>query len=83
MYWVAIEPAVLAAVKDLSVTAEATSNLSAEQPFIGITVDRTKAAEHGLSEIQVGGIVTAAMNPSAVGSVSSCSLGARLPSHTS
>ena len=61
--------AVLAAVKDLSVTAEATSNLSNEQPFIGITVDRDKAAEAGLSEIQVGGIVTAAMNPSAVGSV--------------
>jgi HAE1 family hydrophobic/amphiphilic exporter-1 len=61
--------AVLAAVKDLSVTAEATSNLSNEQPFIAITVDRTKAAEYGLSEIQVGGIVTAAMNPSSVGSV--------------
>ena len=61
--------AVLAAVQDLSVTAEATSNLSNEQPFIGITVDRDKAAEAGLSEIQVGGIVTAAMNPSAVGSV--------------
>ncbi|MFM9878380.1 MAG: efflux RND transporter permease subunit [Rhodoglobus sp.] len=61
--------AVLSAVQDLSVTAEATSNLSNEQPFIGITVDRVKAAEAGLSEIQVGGIVTAAMNPSAVGSV--------------
>ncbi len=60
---------VLDAVKDLSVVAEASSNLSNEQPFIGIVVDRDKAAEAGLSEIQVGGIVTAAMNPSAVGSV--------------
>ncbi len=61
--------AVLAGVKDLSVVAEATSNLSAEQPFIEIAVDRDKAAEAGLSEIAVGGIVTAAMNPSASGSV--------------
>ncbi len=60
---------VLDAVKGLSVVAEASSNLSNQQPFIGIVVDRDKAAEAGLSEIQVGGIVTAAMNPSAVGSV--------------
>ncbi|WP_309617139.1 efflux RND transporter permease subunit [Salinibacterium sp.] len=61
--------AVLAAVKDLDVVAEASSNLSNNQPFIAITVDRDKAAEAGLSEIAVGGIVTAAMNPSSVGSV--------------
>ena len=60
---------VLAAVKKLDVVAEATSNLSADLPFIAITVDRDKAAEAGLSEIAVGGIVTGAMNPSAVGSV--------------
>ncbi len=60
---------VLKAVKDLSVVAQATSNLSNEQPFIGVVVDRDKAAQAGLSEIQVGGIVTAAMNPSAVGTV--------------
>lgn len=57
------------AMTDLDVVAQATSNLSAEQPFIEIAVDRDKAAELGLSEIAVGGIVTAAMNPSAVGSV--------------
>ncbi|GGK93785.1 multidrug transporter [Salinibacterium xinjiangense] len=61
--------AVLAAVQGLDVVAEASSNLSNDQPFIAITVDRAKAAAAGLSEIQVGGIVTAAMNPSAVGSV--------------
>ena len=61
--------AVLAGVHDLDVVAEATSNLSAEQPFSEIAVDRDKAAEAGLSEIAVGGIVTAAMNPSATGSV--------------
>jgi len=61
--------AILDAVKQLDVTAEATSNLSVTQPFISITVDREKAARAGLSEIAVGGIVTAAMNPSATGSV--------------
>lgn len=60
--------ALLKKVSDLDVVAEATSNLSEQQPFISITVDRDKAAERGLSEIAVGGIVTAAMNPSAVGS---------------
>ncbi len=60
---------VLDAVEGLDVVAEATSNLSAEQPFIEIAVDRDAAAEAGLSEIAVGGIVTAAMNPSATGSV--------------
>ena len=60
---------VLAAVEDLDVVAEASSNLSESQPFISITVDRGKAAAVGLSEIAVGGIVTAAMNPSATGSV--------------
>ncbi|CAN5150564.1 efflux RND transporter permease subunit [soil metagenome] len=57
------------AVGKLPVVAQATSNLSNDQPFIGVTVDRDKAAAAGLSEMAVGGIVTAAMNPSAVGSV--------------
>jgi len=60
---------ILAAVEDLDVVAEASSNLSVTQPYIAITVDREKAARAGLSEIAVGGIVTAAMNPSASGSV--------------
>jgi HAE1 family hydrophobic/amphiphilic exporter-1 len=58
-----------ASVADLDVVAESTSNLAEEQPYIAVTVDRAKAAEAGLSEIAVGGIVTAAMNPSATGSV--------------
>jgi HAE1 family hydrophobic/amphiphilic exporter-1 len=61
--------AILKAVEKLDVVAEASSNLSVTQPFISITVDREKAARAGLSEIAVGGIVTAAMNPSASGSV--------------
>ncbi|MGV8895147.1 MAG: efflux RND transporter permease subunit [Rhodoglobus sp.] len=61
--------AVLAKMQGLDVVAEASSNLSDDQPFISIAVDRDKAAQSGLSEVAVGGIVTAAMNPSAVGSV--------------
>jgi len=61
--------AVVAAVSKLSVVAQSTSNLSVEQPYIAVVVDRRKAAEAGLSEIAVGGMVTAAMNPSATGSV--------------
>ena len=59
--------AVLDAVKDLSVTAQATSDLSVAQPYLAVVVDREAAAAVGLSEIAVGGIVTAAMNPSASG----------------
>ncbi|WP_255560119.1 efflux RND transporter permease subunit [Salinibacterium sp. M195] len=60
--------ALLEQVRDLDVVAEATSNLSEQQPFISVTVDREKAAERGLSEIAVGGIVAGAMNPNSVGS---------------
>lgn len=60
--------ALLKQVRALDVVAEATSNLSEQQPFIEIAVDREKAAERGLSEIAVGGFVAGAMNPNAVGS---------------
>lgn len=60
---------VLAAVRDLDITAEATSNLADTQPYLAIRVDRERAAELGLSEVAVGGIVTAAMFPASVGSV--------------
>ncbi|MDM4762211.1 efflux RND transporter permease subunit [Galbitalea sp. SE-J8] len=61
--------AVLDAVKGLDVTAQATSDLATTQPYLRVAVDRAKAAAKGLSELQVGRIVTAAMNPSSVGSV--------------
>lgn len=60
---------VLDAVRELDVTAEATSNLAETQPYLAIQVDRERAAELGLSEVAVGGIVTAAMFPASVGSV--------------
>jgi HAE1 family hydrophobic/amphiphilic exporter-1 len=61
--------AILAKVKDLSIVARASSNLSASLPYIAVQIDRAKAAADGLSELQVGGIVTQAMNPSATGNV--------------
>lgn len=59
----------LASVSDLEVAAQVESNLAVTQPYLAIEVDRLKAAEAGLSEIAVGGIVAEAMLPAAVGSV--------------
>ncbi len=60
---------VLTAVGDLPGTAEAGSNLQAAQPVIGIVVDRDAAADIGLSEVAVGGIVSQAVQPFRVGSL--------------
>lgn len=62
--------ALLADVQELEVTTQAESNLAVTQPFLSIEVDRATAAEYGLSEIAVGGIVANSMLPAAVGSVS-------------
>jgi Cation/multidrug efflux pump len=48
---------------------QTTSNLSASLPYIGVTVDRVKAAAKGLSEVAVGSQVSQAMQPTAVGTV--------------
>jgi HAE1 family hydrophobic/amphiphilic exporter-1 len=61
--------AILSAVSVLDVTAEASSNLAATQPFLAIEVDRERAAELGLSEVAVGGILAQARFPASVGSV--------------
>lgn len=60
---------VLDAVSDLEVTAEASSNLSETQPYIAIEVDRVAAAEVGLTEAAIGGLVAQAMFPAPVGDV--------------
>ncbi|HEY0258495.1 MAG TPA: efflux RND transporter permease subunit [Lacisediminihabitans sp.] len=60
---------ILTRVKKLDVVSSASSNLSASLPYIAVQIDRTKAAAAGLSETQVGGIVTQAMNPSATGTI--------------
>ncbi len=59
---------VLTAVKDLGVTAEATSNLAETQPYIAVVVDRKKAAAVGMSELAVGSMVSQAMQPTPAGS---------------
>jgi HAE1 family hydrophobic/amphiphilic exporter-1 len=61
--------AVLAAVEDLSITAEAASNLAVSQPYIAVEVDRVEAARVGLSELAVGGMVSGAMLPRVAGTV--------------
>ncbi|MGN6326675.1 efflux RND transporter permease subunit [Pseudolysinimonas sp.] len=60
---------ILAKVKRLSQTAQATSDLSATQPYLAIQVDRAKAAQAGLSEVAVGRLVSQAMLPTSSGSV--------------
>ena len=56
-------------VEGLDSVASVTDNISASSPYIAVVVDRQAAAEHGLTEVQVGGLVMAAMNPSSIGSV--------------
>ncbi|MGA1811445.1 efflux RND transporter permease subunit [Frondihabitans sp. 4ASC-45] len=60
---------VLKAMKGLPATAGASTNLSAAQPLIGVEVNRAKAASYGLSELDVGGIVSQAVQPFQVGSL--------------
>lgn len=59
----------LDSIRDLDVTQQAESNLAVTQPYLEIQVDRATAAEYGLPEIAVGGIVADAMLPAAIGSV--------------
>ncbi|MES2171637.1 MAG: efflux RND transporter permease subunit [Actinomycetota bacterium] len=61
--------AILKQVNTLSVVASSSSNLSASLPYIAVQIDRAKAAADGLSDAQVGSIVTQAMNPSATGTI--------------
>ncbi|WP_336648227.1 efflux RND transporter permease subunit [Microbacterium sp. MMO-10] len=56
-------------LKGSSGVNQVTSNLSASLPFISVEVDRAAAAQHGLSEVAVGGIVSQAMRPQQIGSV--------------
>ncbi|MFE5307637.1 efflux RND transporter permease subunit [Isoptericola sp. NPDC056605] len=51
------------AVSGLDGVAEVTNDLAAAQQVVQVSVDREKAAEAGLTETQVSGIVSAAMGP--------------------
>ncbi len=61
--------AVVAALQGKAGIGQITSNLSASLPYIAVTVDRAKAAQLGLSEVAVGGLVSNTMQPSQIGSV--------------
>ncbi len=60
---------VLREMRGVDGTTGATSNLSAAEPYLAVKVDRAAAAERGLTETQVGGIVAAAVSPRDTGSV--------------
>jgi HAE1 family hydrophobic/amphiphilic exporter-1 len=60
---------IVAALTALPQAAQVSSNLSASQPYIAVTVDRDKAAQAGLSEVAVGTLVGAAIQPTAIGTV--------------
>lgn len=49
--------------------SEISSSLSEQQRTLKITVDRVKAAESGLTEIQVSGLVSSTLRPSSIGNV--------------
>lgn len=46
-----------------------TSDLEADQPAVSVTVDREAAAQRGLTEQAVVGLVAAELHPSAIGSI--------------
>jgi len=60
---------VLAKMRGVDGTTSATSNLAAAEPYLAVKVDRRAAAERGLTETQVGGLVAAAVSPRDTGSV--------------
>ena len=60
---------VVAAVDGQEGVSQVTSNLSASLPYIAVVVDRDKAAAVGLSEVAVGGLVSAAMQAQQAGTV--------------
>jgi HAE1 family hydrophobic/amphiphilic exporter-1 len=61
--------AIVASLKKLDSIKQTSDNLSASLPYVAVKVDRTKAAQAGLSEVAVGTIVSQAMQPTTVGSV--------------
>ncbi len=61
--------AIVASLKKQDSIKQTTDNLSASLPYVAVKVDRTKAAQAGLSEVAVGTIVSQAMQPTTVGTV--------------
>lgn len=61
--------AVTSAAEGLEGMRQVTNNLSDSRPYIAVEVDRVSAAEAGYSEVALGSLVSAAMQPSTVGTV--------------
>ncbi|HEV7169147.1 MAG TPA: efflux RND transporter permease subunit [Micrococcaceae bacterium] len=61
--------AVSKAMQGLSGAADVSSNLSAAQPVVQVSVDRAKAVAAGLNEQQVAGILAATVSPIPAGTV--------------
>ena len=61
--------AIVASLKKQESIKQTSDNLSASLPYVAVKVDRTKAAQAGLSEVAVGTIVSQAMQPTTVGTV--------------
>ncbi|SFN70162.1 efflux RND transporter permease subunit [Mycetocola miduiensis] len=61
--------AVTDAAADLPGMRQVTNNLSDSRPYIQVLVDRSSAAQAGYSEVALGGLVSAAMQPSTIGTV--------------
>ena len=61
--------AVVAGLDGKAGIGQVTSNLSASLPYVAVSVDRTKAASLGLSEVAVGALVSNTMQPRQVGTV--------------
>ncbi|WP_430647307.1 efflux RND transporter permease subunit [Agromyces sp. GXS1127] len=61
--------AVVDELSGLDSLTQVTSNLEASQPYVAIDVDRAAAAEAGYSEVALGSVVSAAMQPQSAGSI--------------
>lgn len=61
--------AVVDAVKDVDGAGEVTSNLASSQPVVQVTVDRAAAAEAGLNEEQISGLLASTVSPIPAGTV--------------
>ena len=61
--------AVTEAAEDLGSMRQVTNNLSESRPYIAVEVDRLDAAEAGYSEVALGSLVSAAMQPATAGTI--------------
>ncbi|WP_223692508.1 efflux RND transporter permease subunit [Leifsonia poae] len=60
---------VVAQMKKLDSLKQTSDNLSASLPYVSVSVDRTKAAAAGLSEVAIGSLVSQAMQPTQTGTI--------------